>query len=85
LVEQQERLLRRNFDIILDGKYGVIDKISQGGFGKVYSAINLVTKEQVVVKVNSSKQVNDEEFKMAKLFSGIKGVPIVYEEGVYEN
>jgi hypothetical protein len=40
---------------------------------------------EIVVKVNSDEEMNAHEFKVMKLFSGMKGFPKVYDNGVVAN
>jgi serine/threonine protein kinase len=71
----------------LEGRYVLKKKISQGGFGKVYLAIDKVTKHEVVIKVNSEKDINYNEFVIMKDLSdkNISGFPKVYSQGLIQN
>ena len=51
------------------GRYVIKKKISQGGFGKVYLAFDIVTKIQVIIKVNAELEMNDNEFMIMKHLS----------------
>ena len=67
----------------IEGKYLIKKKISQGGFGKVYLAIDKRTKQEVVVKVNAEQEMNDNEFKIMQDLSdlNLKGFPMVFSSG----
>ena len=71
----------------MEGRYVLKKKISQGGFGKVYLAIDKVTKHEVVIKVNSEKDINYNEFVIMKDLSdkNISGFPKVYSQGLIQN
>ena len=73
-----------NLEDLLEGKYKIKKKISQGGFGKVYLAENKITKQKVIIKVNAEIEMNDNEFKIAKHMSDLdlKGFPKVYSAGM---
>ncbi|OHT04379.1 hypothetical protein TRFO_28077 [Tritrichomonas foetus] len=47
---------------VLEGKYNIEDVIGVGGFGLVYSGINLVTNQKIVVKVGKHMK-NEEKFQ----------------------
>jgi serine/threonine protein kinase len=68
----------------LEGRYILKNKISQGGFGKVYLAIDKITKHEVVIKVNSEKDMNENEFSIMRSLSdkNISGFPKVYSQGL---
>ena len=42
----------------------LLEKLSQGGFGKVYLAFDKAEQQQVVVKVNSREDINELEYKI---------------------
>ena len=63
--------------VLLLNKYQIIEKLSQGGFGKVYSCVNIESGDECIAKVNSDCLINDNEFEIAKNMSGEKGFPIV--------
>ena len=69
----------------MKNRFHVKSKISEGGFSKVYLGKDLLTKQDVIVKVNAKKDMNDHEFEVMKEISGTKGFPIVYDSGVYTN
>jgi serine/threonine protein kinase len=71
--------------LLLNDRYQINKKISQGGFGKVYLGTDIQTNNEVVVKVNSQEEINAHEFKIMKLYSGMKGFPKVYETGFIAN
>ena len=73
--------------IVLEGRYLIRKKISQGGFGKVYLAIDKTTNDEVVVKVNAESEMNDSEFKIMKHLSDakIEGFPKVFSSGTVHN
>ena len=68
----------------MEGRYILKNKISQGGFGKVYLAIDKITKHEVVIKVNSEKDMNENEFSIMRSLSdkNISGFPKVYSQGL---
>lgn len=61
----------------IDCRFLFLEKISQGGFGKVYLAYDKKKQEEVVVKVNSREDINDEEFKILEDLADISGFPKV--------
>lgn len=69
---------------LLEGKYKIKKKISQGGFGKVYLAINIQNKEEFIIKINAEIEMNDNEFKIMKHMSdsNFPGFPKVYSSGL---
>ena len=42
-----------------------------------------MTAEEVVVKVNAVKEMNDNEIEIMKSMSGIKGFPSFYDSVIY--
>ena len=68
----------------MEGRYILKNKISQGGFGKVYLAIDKITKHEVVIKVNSEKEMKENEFAIMRSLSdkNISGFPKVYSQGL---
>jgi serine/threonine protein kinase len=69
---------------LLEGKFKIKKKISQGGFGKVYLAKDLINKKEVVVKINAEVEMNGNEFDIMKDMSDseIAGFPEVYSSGM---
>lgn len=51
---------------MIEGRYILKKKISQGGFGKVYLAYDNQTNTQVIIKVNAEIYMNDNEFEIMK-------------------
>ena len=43
-------------DHVIKERWKVLSKIGGGGFGQIYEAIDLVTKENVALKLESTKQ-----------------------------
>lgn len=68
---------------MIEGRYLIKQKISQGGFGKVYLAVDNQTKQDVVVKVNAELDMNDNEFAIMKDLSdkNLPGFPNVFTSG----
>jgi hypothetical protein len=48
--------------LIIESKYVIKKKLAQGGFGKVYLAVDRFSNEQVIVKINAELDMNDNEF-----------------------
>ena len=48
--------------MIIESKYVIKKKLAQGGFGKVYLAVDRFSNEQVIVKINAELDMNDNEF-----------------------
>ena len=73
--------------LIIEGKYKLVKKISQGGFGKVYTIEDLITKKHYVIKVNAEIKMNDSEYEISKMLSDLKlyGFPKVYSQGVIQD
>lgn len=55
-LEEEERKL------IINHKYHVKWKLTQGGFAKIYIGKNLETKDDIIIKVNAENDMNDKEF-----------------------
>ena len=43
-------------DFFIQDRWKITKKIGGGGFGEIYEALDMVTKEQVAVKLESAKQ-----------------------------
>ena len=73
--------------MILEGKYEIRKKISQGGFGKIYLALDLNTRDEVVVKVNAESEMNNNEFDIMKELSdnSLSGFPKVFSSGYVQD
>lgn len=69
----------------IEQKYIFTKKLSEGGFGKVYLGTDKYTKQEVVLKLNSSTEINDHEFKIMKDISGVDGFPRVMSSGMVKN
>ena len=53
----QMYILQYCLDIVfLQDRWKITKKIGGGGFGEIYEALDMVTKEQVAVKLESAKQ-----------------------------
>ena len=70
---------------MIESKYVLKKKLSQGGFGKVYLAFDKVANKEVVIKVNSEVEMNQTEFKIMSALSGISGFPKVFSSGMIDN
>ena len=44
------------FGFFIQDRWKITKKIGGGGFGEIYEALDMVTKEQVAVKLESAKQ-----------------------------
>ncbi|CAL8091170.1 unnamed protein product [Orchesella dallaii] len=78
---------RRPFHIIA-GKYRLVRKIGAGSFGEIYTAINVITEEEVAVKVEPSNARHPQlvyESRLYKLFQGGIGVPRIKWHGAEGN
>ena len=73
--------------LVIDNRFYIKKKISQGGFGKVYLAYDKETKMQVVVKVNAETEMNDNEFEIMKALSdlNLEGFPQVIKIGMFKS
>ena len=75
-------------DIKFNNIYQCTKKINSGSFGTVYAGINLLTKEEVAIKIE--KITNEEmrsvfrEAQFLKRLESIKGIPKVYWAGSHE-
>jgi serine/threonine protein kinase len=64
-------------DLKLAGKYKMGKKLGSGAFGEVYSATEIVSGEEVAIKVESNRTKHPQllhEAKLLKLLKG-KGIP----------
>ena len=80
-IGKPEEMPQRKGLILLD-RYRILDKIGQGGFGKVYRCKDTQNGWEFVAKVNSDAQDNDNEFIISQAMSGEKGFPKVYGSGL---
>jgi casein kinase 1 len=70
--------------LILDERYHIKKKISQGSFGKIYLGTDLETNDEIVVKLNSRNSMNDHEFEIMEALSGLKGFPTSIFKGIHK-
>lgn len=70
---------------MIEDIYRVESKLSQGGFGKVYLALDTQLNQHVVIKVNSDDDLNNHEFNIMKDLSGISGFPKVISQGSFKD
>ena len=69
-------------------RYTLINKIGQGGFGKVYLAKDKLHQNQlVVVKVNKDVITNNHEYQIALKLNQMKLLrfPRIYKKGMVKN
>ena len=71
---------------LIGNKYKCIGKLGQGGYGSIYKYINIRTKEEVAVKVeskNETKLLKNETiiYQYLNSFSQKEGIPKVYWYG----
>ena len=61
----------------------MINKIGQGGFGKVYLAKETSKNKKVVVKLNNDERANTQEYKIMKKLDSLDldCFPKVYGKG----
>lgn len=66
---------------ILNNKYEIIKDnfIGKGGFGVVYKAYDLVTKNYVAIKLDEKKKYNKREFKVYSKLLGKKDMPQIID------
>ncbi|EFA80547.1 protein serine/threonine kinase [Heterostelium album PN500] len=67
-------------DFKIAGKYRIGRKIGGGSFGEIYLGTNIVTNEEVAIKLEPQKAVHPQllfESKLYKIFAGGIGIPSV--------
>ena len=77
----QNQLLKGRFD--LDP-----EKRNQGGFARIYEALDKLSDKQVVIKVNSKERIHDRELQILMLVTQKKlmGFPKLIDDGkLYDN
>ena len=53
----------------INGKFMCKKKINQGGYGKIYLAIDKVQRCPVVVKINKDQNISEHEHKVLQLLN----------------
>lgn len=74
--------------MIISNKYKLIEKIGSGSFGDIYKGINIRTKENVAIKVESlsnETKLLKNETKIYQYLGNIQGIPQVKWFGVDEH
>jgi casein kinase 1, delta len=66
-----------SYDFI--SKYILINRIDQGGYGKVYKAYSRHLNTCVAVKIFKNKLSAKTEWKVITKLQGVKGIPLVYD------
>ena len=63
--------------IIIGNKYKILKQIGQGSFGKIFIGENIITNEQIAIKIDEldNKIMLKNEAKIYNLLINIKGVP----------
>jgi serine/threonine protein kinase len=71
---------------VVNQKWKVIEKISSGGFGSIYKAIDECTNEFVAVKTEKRANRNylDREIEIYRTLEGVEGVPKLLWNGTVE-
>ncbi|GAM26142.1 hypothetical protein SAMD00019534_093170, partial [Acytostelium subglobosum LB1] len=67
-------------DLKIAGKYRIGRKIGGGSFGEIYLGTNIVTNEEVAIKLEPAKAIHPQllfESKLYKIFAGGIGIPSV--------
>ena len=62
---------------VIANKYNIIKKIGEGSFGKIFIGENIITKENVAIKIDDldDKIMLKNEAKIYNLLSNIEGIP----------
>ena len=72
-------------DLRVGGKYRIKKRIGSGSFGEIYIGENILTNEEIAIKLES-KNVRPpqlfSEVKIYKLLSGSIGIPQIYWSGI---
>ncbi|XP_022015189.1 casein kinase 1-like protein 10 isoform X1 [Helianthus annuus] len=72
-------------DLVIDGKFKLGKKIGNGSFGEIYLGVNVLSGEEVAVKLEYTKTNHPQllyESKLYKLLQGGTGVPHLKWDGV---
>ena len=70
-----------NGDLLVGGKFRLVKKIGSGSFGDIYRGINITTKKEVAIKLESSTVGNPQlldENKVYEVLQGGLGVPRIH-------
>lgn len=72
------------------GDYRITDKLGEGGFGKVYKAVHLLSEQEVAIKTISSVLTDDPKFRQrffdeAKFQAKLKHPHIVVTQNFFEH
>ena len=71
-------------EFVIAGKYRLVKRIGGGSFGEIFLGLNMLTGEEVAVKMESSKARLPQlvyESKVYKLLQGGAGIPRIYYFG----
>ena len=80
----QAEVEEENPKIVLLDRYLIKSKVSEGGFGKVYKCQDMITKANLIAKVNPGTAMNDNEYNIAMVMSGTQGFPTIYGKGMLD-
>ncbi|XP_022015190.1 casein kinase 1-like protein 10 isoform X2 [Helianthus annuus] len=72
-------------DLVIDGKFKLGKKIGNGSFGEIYLGVNVLSGEEVAVKLEYTKTNHPQllyESKLYKLLQGGTGVPHLKWDGL---
>lgn len=75
-------------DLQVGGKFKLTKKIGSGSFGEIYRGINLVSNEEVAIKLENTTSRHPQliyESKLIKLLQGGPGIPAVHWSGTEGN
>ena len=72
--------------VVIANKYKIINELGEGSFGKVFECEIIKTKKNVAVKIQPKNCPNilKNEAKIYKFLFGIKGIPILYNIGIFD-
>ncbi|EEB07027.1 CK1/CK1/CK1-D protein kinase Hhp2 [Schizosaccharomyces japonicus yFS275] len=74
-------------DLRIDSKYKIGRKIGSGSFGEVYLGLNIITGQQVAIKlepINTRHQQLEYEFRVYSILKGNIGIPTIWWFGKTE-
>lgn len=65
-------------ELVVGNKYHIVRKIGAGSFGEVFLGVNILTGDQVAVKLESTKSRHPQliyEYRLYKNLQGGSGIP----------
>tara|TARA_B100001093_G_C26681427_1_gene950619 strand:- start:308 stop:1117 length:810 start_codon:yes stop_codon:yes gene_type:complete len=71
---------------VISGKYEIIKNIGCGSFGKVFKSKNILTKEEIAIKIQYKDKIIDSlkhEAKIYQYLGNIKGIPTLRNFGTH--